>query len=160
MVKRTLSKEEIILDALWHQCLCTSLLLSVNVRRQSLHLAVHHKPDCPSHCPVPFSPCCNPKTCTGQQLASYPAPPPPSFSIILCPLSPPGSLIVSQATYVSLISIWLWVTAIQSPQQAMVGKAAGRSVIDSELSVPKIWWWQRTLKIVRYLFKDIFNIYE
>lgn len=138
MVKRMLSKEEFILDALWHQCLCTSLLLSANVRRQALHLAVHHKPGCPSHCPVPLSPCQNPKTCTGQQLASYPAPPHPSFSTILCPLSPPGSLIVSQATYVRLISIWLWVTAFQSPQQAMVGKAAGRCVIDSELSLPKI----------------------
>lgn len=93
MVKRMLSKEEIILDALWHQYLCASLLLSANVRRQSLHLAVHCKPDCPSHCPVPVSPCCNPKTCTGQQLASYPAPPHPSLSIVLCPLSPPGSLI-------------------------------------------------------------------
>lgn len=77
-VKRMLSKEEIILDALWHQYICTSLLLSANVRRQSLHLAVHCKPDCPSHCPVLLSPCCNPKdmhrtaTCL---LSSNPPPP-------------------------------------------------------------------------------------
>lgn len=130
-----LSKEELILGTLWHQYICASLPLSVNVRGQSLHLAVHSQPDCPSHCLVPLSPCCNPKTCTGQQLASYPAPPPPCLSTVLCPLGPPGSLIVSQATYVSLISIWLWVTAFQSPQQAIVGKAAGRSVIDSEHSL-------------------------
>lgn len=77
MVKRLLSNGEINLDALWHQCICTSLLLSVNVRGQSLHLAVHCKPDCPSHCPVPLSPHCNPKTCTGQQtclLSSTPTP--------------------------------------------------------------------------------------
>lgn len=39
-VKRALSIEEIILDALWHQYMCTGLLLSANVRGQSLHLAV------------------------------------------------------------------------------------------------------------------------
>lgn len=86
--------------------LCTSLPLSANDRRQSLHLAVFCKPDCPSHCPVPFSPCRNPKdmhrtttrllSCTLQS----------SLSIVLCPLGPQGSLIVSHVTCVSLISIW------------------------------------------------------
>lgn len=77
MVQKMLTNQEIILDALWHQHLCPCLLLSVNVRRQSLHLAVFCKPDCPSRCTVPLSARCNLKTCTGQQLASYPAPPAP-----------------------------------------------------------------------------------
>lgn len=88
--------------------LCTALLLSANDRRQSLHLAVHSKPDCPSHRPVPFSPCCNPKDMHRTTTCLLSSTPPLSgLSIVLCPLGPPGSLIVSQATCVSLISIWL-----------------------------------------------------
>lgn len=114
-VKRMLSKKEIILDALWHQHICTSLLLSANVRRQSLHLAVHCKPDCPSHCPVPRSPRRNPKDMHRTTTCLLSNTPRPSLSIVLCPLGPPGSLIVSQATYVSLISIWLWGDCIPEP---------------------------------------------
>lgn len=109
----------------------TSLLLNANVHRPILHLAVHCMPDCPSQGPIPLFSLRNPKTHRGQQLASC-STTHPSLTTVLCPQDPWGSLIVSQATYGSLISIWLRVTAFQSPQQDMVREAAGRNVIDSE----------------------------
>ncbi|CAB1420462.1 unnamed protein product [Pleuronectes platessa] len=86
--------------------------------------------------PHPFLSMLQPKDmhrATTSLLSSSPC---PSLSDVLRPLGPPGFLIVSEATYVSLISIWPWVTAFQSPQQATVGEAAGRSVIDSQHSLP------------------------
>lgn len=54
-INETHSRGKTVLDVLWHRYTSTRLPLSVNVCGQSLHLAVHSTPDCPSHCPISFS---------------------------------------------------------------------------------------------------------
>lgn len=136
-------RKEITLVAGTSPVLCTSLLLSASDRRQSLHLAVHCKPDCPSHCLIPLSPCCNPKdmhktttTCLlSRTLTSVSASSPVLWAL--------QSLWWSHGRHV-----WAWlaygygVTAFQSPQQDTAGTAAGE---ECNWFRPKAWSWKSKL---------------
>lgn len=147
---RILSKEEITLDALWHQscpvhCSPTKCEWpqAISPSGSALQARLSQSP------PRPFLSMLQPQRhAQDNNLPLIQHPPLFTLSIVLCPLGPPGSLIVSQATCVSLISIWLsiglWGYCIPEPT-AGHGRDSCREECNWFRAAPKAWSWRSKL---------------